>query len=167
MVENITAPRFIVVDYQVSAPVFAVLIDRASKTLAFYHKHWRGKIYNLKNPICVKVDAKIKQGLIRRTQGNYKNTQRPLDGHIYSYFLTLEEQDKCIMKPNTHYDRIILETDNFHEAVRAVCGRAYAYDHGDKNDVNDRISNLQYCEDFLKENPSPPPGLKERNGEVR
>ena len=168
LTETVKPPRFTVFNYQVSAPVFAVLIDRDFKTLTFYHKHYRGQIYNLRKPICVEVGAKMKQGLIRRTQGYYKNTQRELDGFIYYYFMTPEEQNKCKNIPRTPYDRKILETDDFPEAVRAICDRAYVYDRNDISDVNDRVSSLRYCEDFLKENPEPPtPGLKERNYEVR
>jgi len=162
---NINKMRFIAFDYQVGVPVFAVLIDRESKTLAFYHKHWHGQIYNLQKPVCVEVNSKMKQGLIRRTQGNYENTQKALDGHIYYYLMTQEERDKCINKPCSPYEKKIIETENFHEAIRFICEKAYNHNRKDKNDMTD---NLRYCEDFLKENPLPPiPSLKERNNIVR
>lgn len=149
-------PRFIAYDYLCGEPI---LVDQEAGTLAFYKANLYGQLYNLRSPEYIVVDAARKQGLILRTNSNgYADSCRVIDRYVYAHMMSLEEQSQCGSRLRID-DKMIVETDSFHEAVKAMC--EWSFDHGvhsgrDNEDGRDRTSMLQYSMDFLEENPATP-----------
>ena len=145
--------RYVVHDFLIGDPV---LIDRLENTMSLYKHNIYGQIYNLNNPDSYALDTKKVNGLIRRTQNpcyNFGNA-KAVDGYIYKYIMTPEQQGKCYKKPSIpKHSELIIATDNKDDAIRAMCN--YVFEHGfvghfgGKGDPAERDKYLKYCDDFL------------------
>jgi hypothetical protein len=164
------SPRFIAHDFPAGS---SILVDRKAKTLTFYHKNIYGQLYDLRKPECVAVGTKLRMGIIRRANSdNGFHNIKVVVSHIYAYLMSPEEQEKCASKPPVPWDAKIVETDDFHAAVAAMC--EWAYDRENNGSGDNRLTGksktamLRYCEEFLSENPAPPmPTPKARAGRTR
>jgi hypothetical protein len=151
--------RYVVHDFLIGQPIF---IDRLEKTVRFYKHNIYGQIYNLKDPEHHVIGAAKINGLIRRTNsGNYNfSNSFSVDGYIYKYLMSPEQQDKCGSKPSIFgYDELIAETDDYTGAIQTKCEWVYENnftpDLGDKDAERGRL--LKYCRDFLSGRQDEPP----------
>jgi hypothetical protein len=161
--EEATTKRYVVHDFSIGSPV---LIDRMENTMTFYDHNIYGQIYNLKNPEHHTIDAKRINGLIKRTNNpdySFANS-KAVDGYIYKYILTPEQQAMCRRTPYIPgYSELITATDSKAEAIKAMCEWVYEHEYpaglGDKDAERGRL--LKYCDDFLAGKQSPPPAEKQ------
>jgi hypothetical protein len=158
--------RYYAYDFLIGSPI---LIDRELKTLSLYSKNLYGQIYNLNNPSTTVVDAKMINSLIRRT-GNenygFSGNSKVIDSFIYEHLMTPEQQARCRRKPKNSSSPKIVATDDFMEAVQAMCEWTYDYDFGDMGETApNKEATLKYCRDFIagqKAIPQSKPSLQTR-----
>lgn len=156
--EDTGAKRYVVHDFLIGNPV---LIDRVDNTMTFYDSNIYGQIYNLKNPEHYVIDSRRINGLIKRTNNpdySFANS-KAVDGYIYKYILTPEQQAMCRRTPSIPgWNELIITTDSKTEAIKTMC--EYVYEHeftpqlGDKDAERGRL--LKYCDDFLAGKQSTP-----------
>jgi|GEM_PF-2841308 len=174
-------PRFIVCSYQ---PGELVLVDREARKLFFYYSTIHGQVLNLKHPKCWTIHRQWITALIQHTHSIPDgSTLKMLDICVYTQIMSPEERARCKKLPEMYGDIFVMaQTDNYHEALRAVC--ALTYDNALENaewhekraakegaapppimnvakvaDFKERAAALQYCEDYIRTNPKPPTSL--------
>lgn len=148
---NITyEKRYIVHQYLIGYPI---LIDRVNKTLNYYLCNMHGQLHNLKRPEVAKITMKTINGLILRTQKSNYNIDhaKTIDGYVYKYLMTENQQKQCIAKPEILSEKII-ETNDFEQCIRKMCEWSYENNFMGSSDKKKifREKNLQYCENYLK-----------------
>ncbi|MDL2273928.1 hypothetical protein LJC34_05250 [Oscillospiraceae bacterium OttesenSCG-928-G22] len=155
---NTDGKRFVVHDFLIGNPV---LLDRAENTMTFYRHNIYGQIYNLKDPEHHVIGPSRINGLIRRTANSdysFANS-KAVDGYIYKYLMTSEQQAACYRKPDIPgWNEFITATNDYAEAIEAMCEWVYEHEHhaalGDKEANHDE--RLKYCRDFLAGRQSEP-----------
>lgn len=148
--------RYIVYDFLIGNPI---LIDRAEKTLTFFHRNLCGQVYNLADERPKRIGGGRIAGLIRRTHNpNYYRIELVIDSYIYAYFMTPAERAMCKAPPPRTYDlhKYIVATDDYGEAVREMCEWVYEHEceYNDKDER--REERLQYYRAYLMKHPAPP-----------
>ena len=134
--------------------------------MTFYGHNIYGQIYNLKAPEHHVIGARKISGLIRRTNNpdyNFANS-KAVDGYIYAYLMTPEQQAMCYKKPSIPgYNDLIAESDDYSGIIRTMCEWVYEHEYcntlGDKDAERGRL--LKYCDDFLSGRQSEPPQKQE------
>jgi len=150
--EDAQSKRYIVHAFSLGSPV---LIDRVENTMSFYRTNLYGQIYNLQNPERLVVGARVINGLIRRTQNPCYNSfsGKAVDGYIYEYLMTPEQQAKCRAEPSIFsWNELIVVTDDKNEAIKAAC--VFAFENTPTGKSVDKVADkerlLKYCDDFLE-----------------
>ena len=161
--------RYIAHDFLIGSPV---LIDRVENTMTFYKRNLYGQIYNLKDPECRSIGASRINGLIRRTNNsNYSFANSfAVDGYIYKYLMTPEQQAMCGSKPSIPgYNEFITASNSNTDAIKVMC--AWVYEHEYRGDLGDKTTErgrlLKYCDDFLAGRSSALPTPKQETPTVK
>ena len=126
--------------------------------MTFYDRNIYGQIYNLKEPEHHVVDASKINELIRRMKNRDYNylTAKVVDGYIYTYLMSPEQQAMCGRKPELHAsDKLITASDDYAEAITKMCETVYDEEFckhpGGKEAERGRL--LKYCGDYLSQLP--------------
>ncbi|GHV33643.1 hypothetical protein FACS1894187_02470 [Synergistales bacterium] len=135
----------------------SILVDAEEKTLTLFKSNLNGQIFNLENPQVTKVTNQMVNGLINRLNSeNYGfDTAKVIDLMIFEQIMTPEQRDKCTNTPSAILPHpVIIETDNYKDAIRGLCDYTYSYEWADKPESErpDINETLKYCEKFIREN---------------
>jgi len=149
--EDRAMKRFYVHDFLIGNPI---LLDRHEKTCTFYNHNIHGQLYNLENAEPLKVSDRRTTGLIRKLNNpNYSfRNGLVIDRYIYTYFLTDDQRAKCRRSADLlKWDTLIAESDDLHEAVRAMC--IWVYENKYCGTAEERDQNrerlIRYCDAYL------------------
>lgn len=131
----------------------AILIDKETKTISSFNDNICGQIYNLKNPDILQIDQRKINGLIKRTkQDSYYNNSKFVDGFMFEYLMSVQQQLLCKRYPDIYYSEKIIETNDLKTAIKTMCEWVYERSlvGGKTNKENRKEENLKYCYEYIK-----------------